>query len=545
MVPATITRKLDAVLNEQGTLFSCHYCRRDFEVVLKGLHKAPTSAKPSYFAKLYSMFDKCGISYDKHRDADYYAGLVQNSPLPTEKNMTDRMLAELFRKFREYPSPETYMQRMVDRLSDPADGWEQDTLRLRILKQFMKYGGYLTAAGYGGRKAIREYAAARFFGGELPKKDADEAILEHLDDNVFSLLDDAEAEDKKAKGKYGLLRTADDLAGGKFRSGGGTKKALYLLAMVYGMTFCRDEVTLLDYASDIEKNLFTDYYNNNLLRVLSPEYRDNPTAFEDEPSGQGINYKNFAEVICLYYLCRQELSPKEKIKNAFKLIEKLQTKTPVSLAEKLGTDTRHYAFIDVVLDGSEADLEAFLTDHYDRCTTIPVEVPGKKPTNAVVSPFALGADQQCAFRQYTALQEKLRAMHVDVDMCYFGVFADRHLSEQILSQLAPGADAGEIAAFLDLLGAADHFLLGKNVQAAEDMTRTRLLSLFQQYYYAWFVSPENRVFQHYNLSFADFYKDFTGRCNPILTQALYPALSAKNFFDLLLVLSTYHNVTAS
>lgn len=28
---------------------------------------------------------------------------------------------------------------IVDRLSDPDDGWQKDSLRLRILKQFIKY----------------------------------------------------------------------------------------------------------------------------------------------------------------------------------------------------------------------------------------------------------------------------------------------------------------------------------------------------------------------------------------------------------------------
>lgn len=63
------------------------------------------------------------------------------------------MLLALFAVYKEYPLPEDYMKRIVDRLCGAEDGWENDTLRLRILKQFIKYGNYLSDAGYSGKES--------------------------------------------------------------------------------------------------------------------------------------------------------------------------------------------------------------------------------------------------------------------------------------------------------------------------------------------------------------------------------------------------------
>ena len=51
-----------------------------------------------------------------------------------------------------------------------------------------------------------------------------------------------------------MLKLADDLSDGKFRSGGATRKGLYLFAMVYGMTYCpggENSGELFDYETDI------------------------------------------------------------------------------------------------------------------------------------------------------------------------------------------------------------------------------------------------------------------------------------------------------
>ncbi len=122
---------------------------------------------------------------------------------------------------------------------------------------------------------------------------------------------------------FKLLQLCDDFAGGNFRAQKRTKRYLYYFAIMFEMTFSLDGV-LYDDVTDIEKNLFYDYYNDNLLRMLEQRYSNPKTlsSFEREPIGDGINYKSFAEAIYLYYLYHTELkmSPGKKINTAEKMI---------------------------------------------------------------------------------------------------------------------------------------------------------------------------------------------------------------------------------
>ena len=122
-----------------------------------------------------------------------------------------------------------------------------------------------------------------------------------------------------------LLAMCNDLAEGNFRVTGKTKVYLYYFAFMFGMTLplegkeCPDE-------KNLAKNLFQDFYCDNLLRTLEGIYVDESkkTQIEKEPTGEGINYKNFAEAIYLYYLCRDDLAmcPGEKIDAAEDAIAK-------------------------------------------------------------------------------------------------------------------------------------------------------------------------------------------------------------------------------
>lgn len=133
----TITRRLDSVLNGLQDEFQSWYEKEDFESKLNALERAGTkSSRPSKLKELYRMFDGCGIPYEKGRDNAYYREIVEQADISS--NIEDRMLYALYTRYSEYPSPEDYMQRMVERLSAEEDSWSEDSLRLRILKQFIK-----------------------------------------------------------------------------------------------------------------------------------------------------------------------------------------------------------------------------------------------------------------------------------------------------------------------------------------------------------------------------------------------------------------------
>ena len=93
--------------------------------------------------------------------------------------------------------------------------------------------------------------------------------------------------------------------------------------MVFGMrSYASPLDPDYDAALDVEKNLFRDFYADNLLRYITQDYLTNASAYEREPSGEGINYKNFAEVIYLYYLNRQDLIPRKKVTEAKAMIDR-------------------------------------------------------------------------------------------------------------------------------------------------------------------------------------------------------------------------------
>lgn len=224
------------------------------------------------------------------------------------------------------------MLRLVDRLAEPNDDWGGDSLRLRILKQFIKYGNYLADAGVKGKKAVIDYASQKA-GIKLIK---DDEVLRYIDDKIFDLIDCSQPQSsyaglsqeeakkqrerqkerrKSARKKNELLYISDDLAYGKFRSEGSTKKSLYFFAMAFRMTYYPGVGVPIDPNTDIETNLFRDYYTNNLIRFITNAYKGRLAEYEPDPSGQGINFKNFAEVIYLYFISK-DCSPQEKIKGS-------------------------------------------------------------------------------------------------------------------------------------------------------------------------------------------------------------------------------------
>lgn len=220
---STITRRMSSVLDGLQNEFRTICTIDDVEAKMYAVKAAGSkSDRASKLRKLFDLFDACGISYERGQANIYYENLIKNTHFPNFLEIEEHMIMALYSRYKDYPSPEEYMLRIVNRLSFNEDLWEQDSLRLRILKQFMKYGDYLSDAGYGGRKAITDYAKTNAGKKTLPGDD----VLLFVDDGIFTCLEDATKAQKKPDGKYGLLKLSDDLATGKFRAEGSTKKGL-------------------------------------------------------------------------------------------------------------------------------------------------------------------------------------------------------------------------------------------------------------------------------------------------------------------------------
>lgn len=581
------TEALGSVFGEFEKEFDNYYCRSDFQKALKGLKSNRYQSKrPEKLSQLYKLFDAFQIDYLVNKDDAYYEKLVQDNieKLVYDRDeIVNRILYKLYQRYDKYPTPEKYMQRIVENLKkkQPDDQeWENDTLRVRILKQFVKYGGYLETAGYKGRSAIEKYSAKK-----IHKKAKDMSIqdvIEVLDEGVFDCLVGAKDDQLDPKGTYGLLKLADDLAKGNFRGQGGTRRGLYLFAMAYDMKFYPDDsMKEYDKDRDIEKNLFRDYYNNNLMRFISEEYRGNTSAYEN-PSGRGINYKNFAEVIYLYYLSKT-YSPEDKIRLSNAMIDRLKKSKPEKEKAEYKTEqkeTQYYKGFFVynrrteelfdmdILNLSEEEFEIFVSTHFN-CDS------------KGISPVQLEFEQNTAYNEYkkilNQLAEKLKENDLTseemkkgsspLDYCNYGLwFTDvSAYGKEGLEKLYDKSgykdmDKEKFAEFMEVLLGVNSFLgntvkeninsqnenqehskISKkrikalSVKSAKDVTRT---SLVVAYYYYFNACCENEDTDEL-IGFRDVFERFSGELDPILENCGYQEINKKNFFDMLVILSAY------
>ena len=198
------------------------------------------------------------------------------------------------------------------------------------------------------------------------------------------------------KGKdWELLKLCDDFAAGRFRNNGWKTRAfLYYFAIMFGMSVCmREGADTYDHDKktvtnngiiypDMVSYLFEDYYSDNLIRFLDEDYEDPKFAagFEKEPSGEGINYKNFAEAIYLYYLYRKDLdlTPGQRIDKAEAKIEKCAAKgkkikkndaqdkaaDPAEAAFSENTQFYRRKYIQGMTDLNEKSLTKFILENY-------------------------------------------------------------------------------------------------------------------------------------------------------------------------------------
>lgn len=558
-VKGTITRRMDAVLDGLQGEFSSLCDRADFESKLEALKKAEArSDRSSKLRKLFELFDMCGIAYERGKDTAYYEELVRRSDIPSFSEIEDRMVLALFSIYKEYPSPEDYMKRIVDRLCCEEDGWENETLRVRILKQFIKYGNYLADAGYSGRKTICDYVKEKT--GE--KKITEEAVLAALDDGVFDGLAAATKEQKKPDGKFGLLKTADDLSSGKFRAQGATKKSLYLFAMVYGMTYYAgdtDSTEIIDFKTDVESNLFRDYYANNLMRFISQVYRGKLCEFELDPSGQGINYKNFAEMIYLYYIAR-DCSPQDKIRRSSEMIRRVQDSQlkqgKIDTDAAGGTVFYRDLFSEDILGKTESEFESFICENYN-CDTY----AGGYKTGAL----QMETEQHAAFREYQAILGVLTKRGTALENCNYGLWftdvaAFKKKGYKNLCDRWADVDRDKFNEFMELLlgmnnfmgYTADETVSAQNgeqewnepskmktkalyVPGPDAVTRTSMIVAYYYYYNAMHENDTNDRWK----SFEEVFNNFKRDIDPKLEAAYYQPLSGKNIFDVLVTFSSY------
>ncbi|WP_295091147.1 hypothetical protein [Ruminococcus sp.] len=620
-----ITRRMNTIT---AGYFSKLLTRDDFYFCIERLNESESENKSNFQdlrKNLVEMFKKCNIDCDSSKDSAYYEELLlQNEGnLCNFEDIETEILKLMLDSFKEYPTPTEYMQRIVDRLSDPNDDWGKDTLRLRILKQFIKYGNYLsfekkslkengkvkkeTVSLYGGKKYINDFVSKKldFFrtdssNSKKSSKEPIETVLENVDDSIFSVLTSksTKKEDKKPEGKYGLLRLADDLAKGQFRPGGATKRDLYMFAIVYNMTYCCDMDKADDYMySDIEKNLFTDYYANNLMRFITQSYIDNSNSYETNPSGQEINYKNFAEMVYIYFISKT-YEPLEKLKLASEMIERLVNNTHTVNDSTIGTKTSYYLATEKLLDFSEAEFEDFISNNYDCSVSFETNSDGKNNVTRI-NIFHIQTSKRTAYDDYlefadsVAVREQFeRYKEAQINdpkkwqdqdekagkgkkhvykryksnpkkkalklLKKYGLwFADdlyiskedepdkeyqinKRVAEILFNEEGENEKSkAKGKAFTSLLDKMNKFLSDNAfviVDTPEKLTRTASIAAYYYHYNAIKSKKGKR------LSFFDVYNDYTnpnGDLGILLSKAHFQPISDKNLFDMAVIFSSY------
>ena len=365
---------------------------------------------------------------------------------------------------------------------------------------------------------------------------------------------------KAAKTDWILLKLADDLATGKFRVNGITREQLYAFAIAYDMRYYPDpESPDYDPDRDIVKNLFQDYYHDNLLRyVLDEEYIQNKSYYDAEPTGEGINFKNYVEVIYLYYLTKTGLSPLEKLKKAQALIDQCakQAKkhpTRITAAPDDRTQVFRGNFLgELIKIDDEKELTEYICTHY-----------------YIYNPAYSGVRMMYSAQQNTAreLYRELTGAFLEEYPECFGTLTDRvELNNGIdlpalLSQLTD--ENRDDAAFLSLLASDSAFVrllsgLDKKLQtqkghilrlyndpeaaAAHTYTRTELITL----YYCYFLNVLQELVEDFGiLDLPQLYQEFCDGdgirpgINYYLQECRYQSISEKNPFDMFVVFAVF------
>lgn len=160
-----------------------------------------------------------------------------------------------------------------------------------------------------------------------------------------------------------LLSLCDDLACGTFRTDGNTREYLYWFAIVFGMTVNTADSAARRDDTDIQKNLFEDFYSDNMIRFLD---KTEKKGIESEPIGDGIDFKDYREIIYLYYLHNRTIG-----QSAAELIQKAQALITECAAEKQwrcfvadGTQAYRKLWVKEIVNLPENQLKSYIQEHF-------------------------------------------------------------------------------------------------------------------------------------------------------------------------------------
>ena len=623
-----LTRRMESVTNSLKQKYTSLYNRRDFVNRIKYLSRCSKDEASAVKVALSSMFEKCGInSVNVDGTPEYYMHILDESDIPTPSQMTHSVYESFLKEFTEnpFPLPEEYIERMVDGKID--ERWGNDSLRVKILKKFVRDAGYLAVAGYS-EGYIKSYAKKKTGKKTLTLDE----IIESIDEEIFKSIEDEDEiyreatanlverreelkklskarkeelenivekkegkkkkelkreiegalrgdkiyseyqnklEDVRAqidnekkkkkqktnnKGKLGLLKIADDLASGRFGNPDVVREEIYLFAIVFELTYFTGDpeeiVTEETKVRNIETVMFGDYYANNLMRYISGKHTNIKRGGEvQDPSGRGINYKNYMEVIFLYYLRRVDLSVIERLEGVYSMAKNVydlykansEEEKPRVVVKESMSQFYTESFKSLDLEDEEEFID-YLVNNYD-CST----PPNKTPV------FSIEAEQRTAVKEYKLLLEDVYEFGVEEeDFANSKIaFLEDEMDVDKVRELQRKCENGKLnfdeldeKTKFDILLYEVKRNLGKR-KNEDDLdkgivTRADILRLYYHIYINDYSAEDDSSLR----SFSDVYDDFSDVANVHLTDACLRPITGRDLYDLILIYSAYCNVNA-
>lgn len=231
---------------------------------------------------------------------------------------------------------------------------------------------------------------------------------------------------------FELIEMCNDLAAGNFRVNGKTKVYLYYFAIMFDMTVPLDGREC-EPERNIVKHLFQDFYNDNFLRLLSAGYTDNrnATSIEKEPTGEGINYKSFVEMIYIYFLCRDdlEMTPGEKIDKAESIIDKCvkgAKKKNKQAPKSRGVHTEVYRdlHVNVLLNKDIDEIADYILEYYQVYS----------PEKTGIARIMVASEENTASDLIKEIMDDLDGAYPDIEL--FDIRRKAELTEEVKNDIA-------------------------------------------------------------------------------------------------------------
>lgn len=357
------------IFSESNTVLSGLYCREDFRLKLYEFKHEPS---PQIEKQLRRMCLARNIDFDSFIKKPDLSRIPKKEEIKAE-------LADAFRYvYTIAPSASNVVQSIVRHYSPKL---KDEPLRVAILKQFVAGGGmsfktYDTSGiidYYCSRMTVKEFECFK----SLPNSEKSAYIASFIKDSIF--------ETDEIPSAKPLLGLCDNFANGTVDTRKNAKLSLYQFAIMFNMVEFTPSETAYSSVLEMEKRIFHDYYCENVLRYYSSISEDPEEAlkvYRKTSQGDGINYKNFAEIIYLYYAVRADLYvlPGERIDRANEQIQKcIRNARNVQNVPAASNNTKYYMddFFSKIIYINESDLVNYIIQDYS------VEAPSNRGTLSV------------------------------------------------------------------------------------------------------------------------------------------------------------------